>query len=380
MTAGPLVAAEFFAGIGLVRLGLESAGFQVRWSNDWEPAKALMYRGEFPDPTGSHHFTIGDIAAVAASDLPAGLSLAWASFPCTDLSLAGARRGLAGAESSTFYEFIRLLDELGDDRPPVVALENVVGLATSRQGEDLRAAIAALNLLGYAVDVLAIDARRFVAQSRPRLFLIGAKQLPSIEQRVDSTSQRHELRPALLDAVFDDPDLHMFHAPLPPAPELLTTGFGDLIEVMADDDERWWEPARVAQFTGSLSAPQESRLRALRAATQTSYRTAYRRTRGGLPVWEVRADDIAGCLRTPRGGSSRQAVVEAGFGKVRVRWMTGLEYARLMGAGDYELRGLRTSQVIAGFGDAVCVPVVAWLARTVLLPLTAEQRHLVPSP
>ena len=83
----------------------------------------------------------------------------------------------------------------------------------------------------------------------------------------------------------------------------------------------------------------------------------------------MRPDDIAGCLRTARGGSSKQAVVRAGRGKVQVRWMTGREYARLMGAGDYDLRAARTSQALFGFGDAVCVPAVGWLSEHYLLPL-----------
>ncbi|SNV56061.1 Uncharacterised protein [Corynebacterium imitans] len=58
-----------------------------------------------------------------------------------------------------------------------------------------------------------------------------------------------------------------------------------------------------------------------------------------------------------------------GHGQIRVRWMTGLEYARLMGAGWYNLSGLRESQVHYGFGDAVAVPVVSWLSREALAPL-----------
>lgn len=131
-------AAEFFAGIGLVRLGLESAGFDVVWSNDIEPAKRDMYVGHFQDPVGAHTFVLGDIADVRGADVPSNLALAWASFPCIDLSLAGWRRGLDGSHSSTFWHFTRILDEIGDGRPPVVVLENVVGMATSHEGRDLQ--------------------------------------------------------------------------------------------------------------------------------------------------------------------------------------------------------------------------------------------------
>jgi DNA (cytosine-5)-methyltransferase 1 len=165
---------EFFAGIGLARLGLEAAGFRVVWSNDCESDKQAMYEGNFGTSTG-HEFVLGDVRQVRGQDVPGGVALAWASSPCTDLSLAGARAGLRGSESGAFWEYVRVLDEMGGGRPPVAVLENVVGLATSHGGEDLAAAIRAFNGLGYSVDVLAIDARRFVPQSRPRLFLVGAQ-------------------------------------------------------------------------------------------------------------------------------------------------------------------------------------------------------------
>src|SRR5690606_4321850 len=138
-------------------------------------------------------------------------------------------------------------------------------------------------------------------------------------------------------------------------------GLSSIVESVPPEDERWWDERRTAAFLASLSAIQAERLDALRKAKGISYRTAYRRTRNGVPMWEIRSDDIAGCLRTASGGSSKQALVKAGRGEVRVRWMTPREYARLMGADDYRLDGVRRNQALFGFGDAVCVPAVAWL-------------------
>ncbi|WP_245566061.1 DNA cytosine methyltransferase [Thermocrispum municipale] len=356
-------AAEFFAGIGLVRLGLEPAGFDVVWSNDIEPAKQAMYEGHFAD-SEHHKYVLGDIADISANDLPSNLSLAWASFPCVDLSLAGWRRGLAGSHSSTFWHFTRILDEMGEDRPEVVALENVVGLATSHGGEDLAAAVRELNRLGYSADILTLDARRFVPQSRPRLFIVGAQAPPA-----DEPEPNNEIRPDWLQAPFGDPTLRTHRAALPTPPPPLTKGLSTVIERMSPDDERWWDQKRTEAFIESLSPIQRERLKQFSASKSLVYRTAYRRTRNGKPVWEVRPDDISGCLRTARGGSSKQAVVQAGRGTVRVRWMTPREYARLMGAGDYQLSGLRNNQALFGFGDAVCVPVVRWLSENYLMPL-----------
>jgi DNA (cytosine-5)-methyltransferase 1 len=360
--ADSLRAAEFFAGIGLVRLGLEGAGFDIAWANDVEEDKRQMYAQHFGEDTAS--FALGDVGEVAASDLPPDLSLAWASFPCTDLSLAGWRAGLKGKSSATFWHFTRLMRELGSDRPPVVALENVVGFATSHGGDDLAAAVRELNDLGYSVDVLTLDARRFVPQSRPRLFLVGAQDPPE-----DTPVPNSELRPDWLQAVYGDPTLRTHRAELPPPPPPLTSGLSALVERIDYRDARWWDEQRTERFVSSLSRVQAERLELLKNARKVSYRTAYRRTRNGVAVWEVRPDDISGCLRTARGGSSKQAVVRAGNGSVRARWMTAREYSRLMGAGEYNLDGLRTNQALFGFGDAVCVPVVRWLAENYLRPL-----------
>ncbi|HEX8078989.1 MAG TPA: DNA cytosine methyltransferase [Jatrophihabitans sp.] len=372
---GRPAAAEFFAGIGLVRLGLEAAGFDVVWSNDIEPAKQSMYHGHFQDPAPRHEFHLGDIGEVSGASLPPDLALAWGSFPCTDLSLAGSRRGLAGKASGAFWHFTRVLAELGDRRPPVVALENVVGLATSSGGADLAAAVGELNRLGYSVDVLTLDARRFVPQSRPRLFLVGALDppadpYPAADSPVaDSPVADSELRPAWLRAVFSDPALRTHQAALPAPPPPLTAGLGKQVEFFDPAGEQWWSAERTAAFVGSLSGLQLRRLHVLRDLDRYSHRTAYRRTRHGTAVWEIRPDDVSGCLRTARGGSSKQAVVQAGRGEVRARWMTPREYARLMGAPHYRLDGLRRNQALFGFGDAVCVPVVSWLAEHYLMPL-----------
>lgn len=358
---------EFFAGIGLARMGLEAQGFHVAWANDFEPDKKALYDAQFAE-TADHAFALGDIGQVEAATLPTDAALAWASSPCTDLSLAGTRAGLDGAQSGTFWHFIRLLDELGDDRPEVAVLENVTGLATSHGGDDLSAAIRAFNDLGYSVDVLALDARRFLPQSRPRIFLVAAQHPPE-----DVADPNSELRPDWLQWVFSDDSLRTHRAalPAPPAPQL--QGLGTLMEAMPLDDERWWDEARTEAFVASLSPLQRDRVTQLRRESGVKYRTAYRRTRNGVAVWEVRPDDISGCLRTARGGSSKQAVVRLGNKRLQVRWMTPREYARLMGAGDFNLSAARNNQALFGFGDAVAVPAVSWLAEHYLLPLVTGQ-------
>ncbi|MEZ2721654.1 DNA cytosine methyltransferase [Paenalcaligenes hominis] len=351
-------ALEFFAGIGLARAGMESVGIHTLWANDYDVHKKTMYDGQW----GEDLLVLADIHTLIADDLPTA-DVAWSSSPCTDLSLAGKRAGLRGGrESSAFFGFTRLISEMGARKPKVLVLENVIGLASSHDREDLRTAAKEFNALGYKVDAITLDARRFIPQSRPRLFLIGA------QDPIDGGEQDSCLRPDWLAWLHKDHEVDTFTMPLPKAPDLLSAGLTREIELLSDDDPRWWDEERIVKFVESMAPVQRERLDRFVKQTKITARTAYRRTRNGKPVWEMRAEDISGCLRTARGGSSKQAVAVMGNGSLKARWMTGLEYARLMGAGWFHLDNLRDSKIQYGFGDAVAVPVVKWVAQNMILP------------
>ena len=164
--------AEFFAGIGLVREGLRSSGWQCSYANDIDPKKREMYEGHFGN---SPHYHVGDVWKTedVLAEISAPPFLATASFPCVDLSLAGHWKGFEGEHSSTYFGFIEVLRRLGAKRPKVVMLENVHGFLTSRQGGDFERAVRELALLGYWIDSIALDAKFFVPQSRPRVFVFG---------------------------------------------------------------------------------------------------------------------------------------------------------------------------------------------------------------
>jgi DNA (cytosine-5)-methyltransferase 1 len=179
---------EFFAGGGLARLGLEP-DFACVFANDIDPAKAHAYAAAFGDAA----MRVGDIWALSPADTPGQAALAWASFPCQDVSLAGARRGLAAPRSGAFWGFHRLIERLGDAgrAPDVLALENVCGLLSSHGGADFIALVHALDDLGYRVGALEIDAALFVPQSRPRLFIVAARRVhAALAQASRSTRRR----------------------------------------------------------------------------------------------------------------------------------------------------------------------------------------------
>jgi DNA (cytosine-5)-methyltransferase 1 len=366
----PKTFAEFFAGIGLMRMGLEQAGWDILYANDIDPLKQKIYNNHFQDK--ENHFLLGDIHEISVKDVPS-VTLATASFPCTDLSLAGKREGLSGSQSSAFWGFIKILREMENRRPPMVLLENVEGFLTSRQGEDFREALTALNELGYVVDAIVIDAARFVPQSRVRLFIIGVLQTrrPNIvNEKTSHFYQDHTRTAKLADFVFANPEINWNIRTLPPLPKRLYR-LDDIIENIEDDSSNWWNEDRVKYLLNQTFDRHRLIIEEAKNKPEYSYFTAFRRIRQGRSMAEIRSDGVAGCLRTPKGGSARQILLRVGKGEIRIRFISPLECARLMGADDFVISG-SFNESLYGFGDAVCVPVVNWIAENYLNPLLAE--------
>jgi DNA (cytosine-5)-methyltransferase 1 len=359
---------EFFAGGGLARLGLEPE-FACAFANDIDPAKAAAYRAAFPGEAMRE----GDVWRLSTADLPGKASLAWASFPCQDLSLAGARRGLAAPRSGAFWGFHRLIEKLAAEHraPDVLSLENVTGLLSSHAGADFAALVHALDGLGYRVGALEIDAALFTPQSRPRLFIVAARNAPA-----------HLTAPGP-NGPFHTQALRNAAARLPEAvrkryvwwrldaPPKRNTRLADLLD---DDASATWNSAeQTTALVAQMSPLQLARLEALRETGRREVGAVFRRIRveRGQRVQraEARFDGIAGCLRTPAGGSSRQMLLFVEGESIRSRLLSPREAARLMGVpDDYPLPKSQTAALHL-IGDAVCAPAVRWLSQHLLAPL-----------
>lgn len=356
--------AEFFAGIGLMRAGLERAGWATVLANDIDPIKRRLYLNHFKG--SSDHFVLEDIHKLIASSIPT-VDLATASFPCTDLSLAGRRAGLQGKHSSAFWGFIDILKGMGSRKPPLVLLENVAGFLTSNKGEDFYDALSALNKQGYAVDAFILDAIHFVPQSRVRLFIVGryTKEPSLIGNHFLPVT---DIRPTkLISFINQHPEIHWnININLPELPAV-NNNLKKIIEKVSKSSSIWWGRDRVAYLLNQTFERHLSKVMELKEAKTYSYLTAFRRVRNGRSMAEIRFDGIAGCLRTPKGGSARQILLEVGKGEINIRLLTPRECARLMGADDFTLSGT-ANEALFGFGDAVCVPVVNWIADHYLNP------------
>lgn len=371
-----LTCAEYFAGIGLVRLGLEQAGWSIVFSNDWARRKFEMYSAHFKD--ADKHYRVQDVFSINPTDIPNTL-LATASFPCIDLSLAGKLNGINGQHSSAFWGFTQVLDNQ-INKPKIVMLENVAGWLRSNGGQDFRVTIQELNRLGYVCDVFEVDAAHFVPQSRPRVFVIGV-QISNSNGDIFTFLQRPSClkTQALEKVVMANLDLRWHFQKMPELPDKIKPDLSLFIEDLAEKDERWWSDSEVERHLKTMSLANLDYLRELQDLPSYSYCTMYRRVRQGQQMAELRKDGFAGCLRTAKGGSSRQILVRAGQRSIRMRLMTPREYARLQGVPDHYPIPSQANQALTGFGDAVCVPVIAWIAANVLNPLAKsfQERKLV---
>jgi DNA (cytosine-5)-methyltransferase 1 len=142
---------EFFAGSGLVAYGL-NGGFRPVWANDICPKKAAVYKANFM----AEHFVLDDIKNVSGASLPPA-HLSWASFPCQDLSLAGAMGGIDADRSGLVWEFIRILNEM-PQKPGLLLLENVIGLLSVDDGAHYKKLHKTLVDLGYKCGAVIVDA------------------------------------------------------------------------------------------------------------------------------------------------------------------------------------------------------------------------------
>jgi DNA (cytosine-5)-methyltransferase 1 len=356
--------AEFFAGIGLMRAGLDRAGWTTTVANDIDPVKRKLYLNHFQG--AGDHFLLEDIHKLTGKDIPT-VDLATASFPCTDLSLAGRRAGLQGKHSSAFWGFVDILQSMGDRKPPLILLENVAGFLTSNNGEDFKDALTALNQQGYAVDAFIIDAVHFVPQSRVRLFIVG-RQADEPNLKIRNYLPETELRPAkLVEFIHQHPEIYWaINTALPKLPAI-NNNLSSVIEKVPKSNSIWWNRERVDYLLNQTFERHLSKIVELKEQKYYSYLTAFRRVRNGKSMAEIRFDGIAGCLRTPKGGSARQILLEVGKGEINIRLLTPRECAKLMGADDFTLSGT-ANEALFGFGDAVCVPVVSWIAENYLNP------------
>ena len=363
---------EFFAGGGMARAGLGKEWLCV-FANDFDAKKATSYTTNW----GSKDLVVGDIAEVSSTDLPDAVDLAWASCPCQDLSLAGAGAGLKGKRSGTFWLFWQLMRQLKTENraPRLIVLENVCGALNSHEGNDF-AAIGNVLSEAYKFGAVIIDAVDFLPQSRPRLFIIGVRDDLDIPDTLRLSCPNPKWQPDRLlkayEKLSDRAVANWIWWKLPPPPPRNQT-FADLIEENPNG-VKWHTPTQTLQLLAMMSDINLQKVEKAKAAGKRMVGGIYKRTRldeHGCKIQraEVRFDDLAGCLRTPAGGSSRQSILVIDGDNVRSRLLSPREAARLMGLPERYKLPENYNEAYHLAGDGVAVPVVRFLAANILEPI-----------
>ena len=364
---------EFFAGGGMVRAGL-GQGWRCLFANDFDPKKTRIYRENW----GSAELNTDSVESLVSSDLPGQAHLAWASFPCQDLSLAGCGAGLKGARSGTFRPFWNLMEALVDEKraPSLIVIENVGGTLSSHQGRDFATICRKFVDAGYSLGAIIINALLFVPQSRPRLFVIGVNDRSTIPDNL--------IAPGPLPA-WHNKTLRAAYAKLPesvkaewiwwnlPLPYTRRLSFSDIIEDEPTGTE-WFSAYETNRLIEMMSKINRLKLAKVQQLGRPIIGGVYKRTRrdeDGRAVQraEIRFDNVSGCLRTPVGGSSRQIILIVNGPSIKARLISTRETARLMGLRDSYKLPENYNEAYHLTGDGVVVPVVRHLAKYIFEPI-----------
>lgn len=364
---------EFFAGGGMARAGL-GRDWTCLFANDFSDTKARSYVENW----GAKDLMVGDIFDIGLHQVPGNADLAWGSFPCQDLSVAGFGAGLKGGRSSAFWGFRDIVHGLRSEgrKPRTVVLENVYGAMTANGGSDFDAILRALQAEEYFVGALVMDAVHFVPQSRPRLFVIAVDKNLAIPGSAVELGPNELWHPDAVVRAFGRlpsvvrQDWRWWAVP---APELPVERLEDLIE-MHPVGVKWHSPTETARILDMMTELNRKKVSEAQQSARLKVGTIYRRTRLGVQRAEVRFDGIAGCLRTPSGGSSRQTLIVVDGSSVRTRLISPREAARLMGLPETYKLPPRYNDAYHLAGDGVAVPVVSHIEKYLLSPILSWNR------
>lgn len=353
LSSAPWKMHEFFAGSGLVAYGLKGI-FSPVWANDISKQKADVYRANFD----CSYFVLKDIKNIKGTDLPFA-HLSWASFPCQDLSLAGSIGGINASRSGLIWEWLRILDEM-EYKPRLLLLENVVGLLSTHGGKNYKILHEALVGRGYRCGAIVVNAAHFLPQSRARVFVIAVHKDIQIPNEINGHGPCWLHDKSAIRLGTELPMWVWWTTDEPPEKNITLENIVERNIKFDRNDILNLIPERHKVKLNSY---------------ENIIATGYRRMRNGLQQLELRFDGIAGCLRTPSGGSSRQYIIIKDKSGIHARLLTVREAARLMGAPDNFLLPGSYNDGYKAMGDAVAMPVAKFIGERFLVKLAEVAYH-----
>ena len=340
---------SLFDGISGFILGFERAGMECVGR-----AEVDRFCNELAAEHYPHLSSYGDVRYVTR-ETTGTVDLICGGFPCQDLSVAGKRAGLDGERSGLWFEFRRII---ADVRPRWVVIENVPGLLSSNGGRDMGAIIEALAELGYGWAYRRLDAQYFgLAQRRKRIFIVGCLG--------DWTGAAQVL--------FEPESCAGDTPPSRETGEDVAGTIGNRIARSHTEIDGHGAYVALAVNARNNRLDAESQTLVVNGRQDPIVSIDHAQTLDGLGncqavAWEMshaseayrKAGDIAPTLQKRMGTGGNQVPL------VGVRRLTPLECERLQGFPDGWTEGQSDTQRYRQLGNAVAVPVIAWIGRRIM--------------
>lgn len=316
---------DLFAGIGGMRIGFEAIGGKCIFTSEWDRFSQKTYLRNFPD--GDDHQLVGDIRPYGENpSLIPEHDVLLAGFPCQPFSLAGvSKKNSLGRkhgfeceeQGNLFFEIARIIRH---HRPAAFLLENVKNLKSHDKGRTFEIIQQTLMRdLGYKVETRIVSSAPFVPQKRQRIFIVGFRE----------------------DAGFNFDDLDAFIPPEDASPTL-----GSIFQSHNEIDAKYTLTPKLWDYL-------------------QAYRKKHEKAGNGFGFTAHGPGDVARTLSARYHKDGSEILIKQKG--TRPRRLTPTECARLMG---FE-RGAREwlipvsdTQAYRQFGNAVVVPVVEAIART----------------
>ena len=321
---------DLFAGIGGIRLGLESAGAECVFTSEWDKYAVRTYTANHA-PT---HAVAGDITVIDPSSIPDHDILA-AGFPCQPFSLAGVSKKASLGRDHGFLDktqgtlFFNVAAVLAEKRPKAFLLENVKNLISHDRGRTFQIIRGVLeDDLGYALHWKVIDANGFVPQHRERIIMIGLRDGGSFDW---SRVRPSATLPPTMDSV-----LHVEDGSETALAPFIDGETGRVAERYVLSDRLW--------------------------AYLQAYAAKHKAAGNGFGYGTVTRTSTSRTLSARYHKDGSEILVWRGEG-LNPRRLTPRECARLMGFPDDFDIPVSDTQAYRQFGNSVVVPVMASVAE-----------------
>lgn len=332
---------DLFAGIGGFRIALAQLGGRCVYASEFDKSAQRTY--------GINHGVVpfGDITLQSNKDqIPEGVDVLCAGFPCQPFSMAGLRRGFADQTKGTLFYDLR--DIIAAKHPRIILLENVQGLLSihnkDEEGNRLpeKTIVTILHILRdelhyYVPEPQVLNARNFgVPQNRNRVFIVGFLEHP-VEEYHYPTGE-------------GIPDVH-FGA-------IREEGVVDTRYYMSD---RYWQTLKRHKET------QKDKGRGYGYRTINDEDFGHTLMVGGMGLERNLVVDPANPnvnnVKDPRGELNHE----------HIRVLTERECARMQGFPEYFEILYGRSPAYKQFGNSVAIPVVKSVAQSLLEHIGIEQ-------